>query len=323
MELNDADYISEEVKQYVEEIEEMRANLDRKEYLLQYCEQRNTEMEKLLKKRAGSDEYIKKRLDHLAIEPDKERTIRNVVEDLSLIKEENEGLRRENKALKEQLDYAISNDTGSNVNEMTIFANNIKPTPQLEDLDRLKNQTKSKDLYMRKLEEMIRSYMEKLEKFKDDLKACKNENSLLKDQVSYSNDLSEKLKKALVKYKTKCEELEQKINDKGVKVWVKENTGVMRVNAADIVAKQAESDGDNSDNDLDDIKVDLNTSGDKKDAKTDTKKRQERVIDEFAPHENSFGEENGENKLDFHFPDESTIVINPDHDEHESGEEDA
>lgn len=277
-------------------------------------------MEKLLKKRAGSDEYIKKRLDHLAIEPDKERTIRNVVEDLTLVREENDSLKRENKALKEQLDYAISNDTGSNVNEMTIFANNIKPSPQFEDLDRLRNQTKSKDLYMRKLEEMIRSYMEKLEKFKDDLKACKNENSLLKDQVSYSNNLSEKLKKALVKYKTKCEELEQKINDKGVKVWVKENTGVMRVNAADIVAKQAEMDGDDSDNDLEDIKVDLNTVTDDK---KNTKGKQERVIDEFAPNENSFGEENGGNKLDFHFPDESTIVINPDHDEHESGEEDA
>jgi hypothetical protein len=32
-----------------EEIDEMKASLDRKEYLLQYWEQRNTEMEKLLK----------------------------------------------------------------------------------------------------------------------------------------------------------------------------------------------------------------------------------------------------------------------------------
>ena len=127
-------------------------------------------MEKLLKKRAGHDEYIKKRLDHLAIEPEIGRTIRNVVEDLTLLKEVNENYKRENKSLKEQLDYAINNDTGGNVNDMTIFANNIKPTPQLEDLHRLKVQTKSKDLYANKLEEMVRSYMEKLEKFKDDIK---------------------------------------------------------------------------------------------------------------------------------------------------------
>ena len=38
-------------------------------------------MEKLLKKRALHDEYIKKRLNHLSIEPNKDRTIRNVVED--------------------------------------------------------------------------------------------------------------------------------------------------------------------------------------------------------------------------------------------------
>jgi DNA repair exonuclease SbcCD ATPase subunit len=320
MEIQEADYISEEVKQWLEELEEMKASLDRKEYLLQYWEQRNTEMEKLLKKRAGHDEYIKKRLDHLAIEPEIERTIRNVVEDLTWLKEENENYKRENKSLKDQLDYAISNGTGGNVNDMTIFTNNIKPTPQLEDLNRLKTQTKSKDLYAHKLEEMVRSYMEKLEKFKDDIKDWRNQNSLLKDQVSYSNNLSEKLKKALVKYKTKCEELEQKVNDKGVKVWVKENAAVMRVKPSEIVAKL----DDDSDIDLDDLKVDLSSSvHETKNGNGNSNTKDERVVDEFAAQEDSFGRENGEGKLDVHFPDESTIVINFDHDDHNIGDEDA
>jgi len=69
MEIQAFDHESEEMTTLVEELNEMKANLDRKEYLLQYWEERNTEMEKLLKKRALHDEYVKKRLDHLSIEP--------------------------------------------------------------------------------------------------------------------------------------------------------------------------------------------------------------------------------------------------------------
>jgi len=59
MEIKEKDYENEEIKTLKDEILELKENLDRKEYLLQYCEQRNTEMEKLLKKRAMHDEYIK------------------------------------------------------------------------------------------------------------------------------------------------------------------------------------------------------------------------------------------------------------------------
>ena len=65
------------------EIEEMKQNLDWKEYLMQYTEQRNTELEKILIKRSSSDEYIKKRLSGLGIEPKIGWSIKNVVEDLS------------------------------------------------------------------------------------------------------------------------------------------------------------------------------------------------------------------------------------------------
>ena len=81
MDFKDKDTENEEIKALKIEIQEMKENLDRKEYLLQYCEQRNTEMEKLLKKRALHDDYVKKRLEALSIEADKERTITNVVED--------------------------------------------------------------------------------------------------------------------------------------------------------------------------------------------------------------------------------------------------
>jgi chromosome segregation ATPase len=325
MELQEKDYENEEIKALKEEIEEMKANLDRKEYLLQYCEQRNTEMEKLLKKRAMHDDYIKKRLEGLSIEPDKERTIRNVVEDCTMLREENENLRRENKSLREQLDYAMSNNIG-NQNEMTIFANNIKPTPQVEDLDKLKNQTKSKDLYLRKLEEMVRSYIVKLEKFKEDLKNSKSEVNILKDRVQYFDGLNEKLKKAVVKYKSKCEELEEKINDQGVKVWVKENSGAMRVKPATMVIPKSDDENDTGDKDIDDDDINVDINPDNEDQQHSDRdkpvvKNHERAVDEFeAKDDDSLDLENdkgGEIMLDRHFPDESTIVINVDHDEHE------
>mmetsp|Transcript_31983 Transcript_31983/g.28344 ORF Transcript_31983/g.28344 Transcript_31983/m.28344 type:complete len:161 (+) Transcript_31983:305-787(+) len=160
-------------------------------------------MEKLLKKRALHDDYVKKRLEHLSIDPYKDRTIRNVVEDCTVLREENEELKKNNKQLREQLDYAVSNGGEENINEMTLFANNIKPLPQANDLNRIREETKSKELYARKLEEIIRTSFDKNEKFKDDLKESKSEVNVLKDRVEYFDGLNGKLKKALVKYKTK------------------------------------------------------------------------------------------------------------------------
>lgn len=315
MKLSQKDYVNEEIIQLKDEIEEMKGNLDRKEYLLQYTEQRNTEMEKLLKKRAMHDEVIRKRLESLSIEPDKDRTITNVVEDCTRIQERNNELEKENKKLREELDYALSN--GVNNNEMTIFANNIRPVPNIDDLNRIKSQSSSKDLYLKKLEDMVVMYMSTTQKVKDELTKTKTESNLLKDRVQYFDNLNEKLKKAVVKYKTKCEELEQKISDKNVKVWVKENTGVQRVKASDLIRRQINSDEEQDDKELDeiDIKIDVNDNHEDKEENLNNV----RVEDEFAPQDDSPTNENkGGIMLDKHFPDESTIVINVDHEENDS-----
>jgi len=267
------------------------------------------------------DDFIKKRLESLSIEPDNERTIRNVVEDCTLLREESERLRRENKQLKEQLDYAISNTT-QNQNEMTIFANNIKPTPQIEDLQKMRSQSTSSDLYMRKLEEMVRSLLEKNEKIKEDYKGSKNETSLLKDRVKYFVDLNDQFKKAMTKYKTKCQELEEKIKDQGVKVWAKENTGIMRVKQANTIMND-ETEGEA---DIDDLQIDVDHNGSNNDEHPspdldngDKTPEVEKVIDDFALQDNHPDDNNpaGFGDLDQHFPDESTIVVNVDHDDME------
>lgn len=315
MKLSQKDYVNEEIIQLKDEIEEMKGNLDRKEYLLQYTEQRNTEMEKLLKKRAMHDEVIRKRLESLSIEADKERTITNVVEDCTRLQKRADELEKENKKLREELDYALSN--GVNNNEMTIFTNNIRPVPNIDDLNRIKTQSSSKDLYLKKLEDMIVMYMSTTQKAKDELTKIKTESNLLKDRVEYFDNLNEKLKKAVVKYKTKCEELEEKINDKNVKVWVKENTGVQRVKASDLIQRQHSSDDEQDDKEIEDmdIKIDINDNHEDKEENVNNMK----VVDEFAPQDDSPTNQNkGEMMLDKHFPDESTIVINVDHEENDS-----
>jgi hypothetical protein len=94
----------------------------------------------------------------------------------------------------------------------------------------------------------------------------------------------------------------------------------MRVKPAEIIAKL----DDDGDIDLEDLKVDLNSSAhDTKITNGNSNMKDERVVDEFAAQEDSFGRENGEGKLDIHFPDESTIIINFDHDDHNIGDDEA
>jgi hypothetical protein len=63
---------------YRDEIEELKENLERKEYLLQVNEQRYTEFEKLLAQVSEYDETVRKRLEDLNVVP-KDRKISNVV----------------------------------------------------------------------------------------------------------------------------------------------------------------------------------------------------------------------------------------------------
>jgi hypothetical protein len=170
---------------------------------------------------------------------------------------------------------------------------------------------------LKKLEDMVVMYMSTTQKAKDELTKIKSESNLLKDRVQYFDNLNENLKKAVVKYKTKCEELEQKINDKNVKVWVKENSGVQRIKLSDLIQRQSNSDEEQDDQDIQemDIKIDIAENIDSQQENINNLK----VVDEFAPQDDSPSNQNKrEIMLDKHFPDESTIVINVDHEENDS-----
>lgn len=61
-----------------DEIEELKENLERKEYLLQVNEQRYSEFEKILIQVAEYDDNVRRRLEDMNVVP-KDRKISNVV----------------------------------------------------------------------------------------------------------------------------------------------------------------------------------------------------------------------------------------------------
>ena len=86
-----------------DEIEELKENLERKEYLLQMNEQRYSEFEKILMQVADSDENIRRRLNDMNIIP-KDRKISNVVLENTDLRKQMEVLKHENDKLRDQIE---------------------------------------------------------------------------------------------------------------------------------------------------------------------------------------------------------------------------
>ena len=147
---------NQEVKALKQEISSLRDNLNFKEYMLQFNENRSTKIEELIKT------YIPKfnrnfaiKLRSLLVVPSKQRTITSVIEECNDLKEHNEILKRENKALKEKLDFALT-CKAADTSEMSIFKTDMKPTPLVEDLNKIKLKATSEQVYIHKLEEMLK-----------------------------------------------------------------------------------------------------------------------------------------------------------------------
>jgi len=85
---------------YKDEIDELKENLERKEYLLQVNEQRYGEFEKILMEIAENDGAIRKRLNDLNLVP-KDRKISNVVLENSNMKSKVDELQFENDKLRD------------------------------------------------------------------------------------------------------------------------------------------------------------------------------------------------------------------------------
>jgi len=88
---------------YRDEIEELKENLERKEYLLQVNEQRYSEFEKLLVQVSEYDDTVRKRLEDMNVVP-RDRKISNVVLENSQMKGVIEELKYENERLRDQME---------------------------------------------------------------------------------------------------------------------------------------------------------------------------------------------------------------------------
>lgn len=92
---------------YRDEIEELKENLERKEYLLQVNEQRYTEFEKMLAQVSEYDDTVRKRLEDLNVVP-KDRKISNVVLENASMKQMIEELKYENERLRDQMEQVAA-----------------------------------------------------------------------------------------------------------------------------------------------------------------------------------------------------------------------
>jgi len=92
---------------FKDEIEELKENLERKEYLLQVNEQRYGEFEKMLMEIAEQDQNVRKRLADMNVIP-KDRKISNVILENQQVKQQIEDLKAENERLRDQMEQVIS-----------------------------------------------------------------------------------------------------------------------------------------------------------------------------------------------------------------------
>ena len=88
---------------YKDEIEELKENLERKEYLLQVNEQRYSEFEKMLVQVSEYDDSVRKRLEDMNVVP-RDRKISNVVLENTNMKALIEQLKYENERLRDQME---------------------------------------------------------------------------------------------------------------------------------------------------------------------------------------------------------------------------
>lgn len=122
---------------YKDEIDDLKENLERKEYLLQVNEQRYSQFEKMLMDVAEQDEGIRRRLADMNVIP-KDRKISNVVLENTTLRQQLEELKYENDKLRDQMDQVIAQG-GQNYNqeELSIFqSKNPHNLPKL-DLNKL------------------------------------------------------------------------------------------------------------------------------------------------------------------------------------------
>ncbi len=136
---------------FKDEIDELKENLERKEYLLQAAEQRYFQFEKILLQASETDTDIRKKVSDMNILL-RDRKISNVVEENYQMRQENKELAYKVGSLQDQLETLQQNGEIEDVNELSCFqTKNPHKMPKL-DLGKLRKAEVDQTPYIKKLE---------------------------------------------------------------------------------------------------------------------------------------------------------------------------
>lgn len=196
---------------FKDEIEELKDNLERKEYLLQVNEQRYGEYEKILMSLADEDEGLKKKLAKMNLIP-KDRKISNVVLENNDMRENLTKLQYENERLRDQMEQLHQQKIEQHPEELSIFQAKAPTNLPTVDFEKMKQAEQDNQVYIAKLEQSVQYLNEKIQKSRIDYKNLKKENHNLKDSNENHIFINEKLNQALKKQEQRINDLEAKLS---------------------------------------------------------------------------------------------------------------
>ena len=197
---NTKDKEEDVVQIYLDEIEELKENLERKEYLLQVNEQKYSEFEKMLMQVADYDDGVRRRLEDMNVVP-KDRKISNVVLENAQLKGTIEELKYEVEKIRDQMEQMATQQHQQSMmgEELSIFQAKGVNMPKQVDLNKLHRPGESGTEYTKKLEQSVQYLNEKIQKSRIDMKNLKKEIQNLKDSNENHIFINDKLNQALKK----------------------------------------------------------------------------------------------------------------------------
>ena len=184
-----------------EEIDDLKENMERKEYHLQNAEYKYQEYEKILKRLAPTDAEVRRKLAHMNVNVNTEHKVSNVVQQHAELQEENRQLRAQVEELKESV-QEMQEALQHNENELTIFKEKVPNVPMLM-LNPVRKCERNLAEHAKKMEENCNYLAAKIRKLKKDHSDVRSENLRLKESNDNSLLMVERLKQQLVKAREK------------------------------------------------------------------------------------------------------------------------
>ena len=161
-----------------EQIDDMKENLERKEYLLQLSEQRSAAFEKLLLKMSDHNPEVAQKIAAQNILL-KDRKITNVASENVDLKDRNTFLQEQNDQMREQLENVLARleknqGLGELAEEISIFQNKV--TQGVQSQQKKQNQEVPAELVVKKESDTIKAFKVEINVLKKEIETLKDSN---------------------------------------------------------------------------------------------------------------------------------------------------